>query len=36
MLADGIIVGLAYAIGWREKPIETAKQFAIEFQPALR
>jgi tryptophan synthase alpha chain len=36
-MADGVIVGTACVrtIGSSEKPIETAKQFAVEFQTAL-
>jgi tryptophan synthase alpha chain len=36
-LADGVIVGSACvkAIGSSENPVETAKQFAAEFQSAL-
>jgi tryptophan synthase alpha chain len=38
MLADGVIVGSACvkAIGSSETPVETAKQFAAEFQSSLR
>jgi tryptophan synthase alpha chain len=37
-LADGVIVGTACVrtIGGRQKPVETAKQFAAEFRSALR